>query len=147
MLAHRILALAARFLLVLGCACMLLGGYLLWQSRTFAADTEKSTGTVVSYREVADGDKKRQRPRIRFKTESGDIITFEGQLATETQRYAIDSTVPVSYARFKPTDARIATFVDNLLGPTAAGVIGVLSFSAGFLIRRGARRAAGAPAR
>lgn len=141
--AQRILALAARFLLALGFVCMLLGGYLLWQSGAFAADMEKGTGTVVSYREVPEDGKTRWRPRIRFKTAAGDIVTFEGQVATESQRYAVDSTIPVMYPHAKPTDARIATFTDNWLGPTAACVIGVLSFAAGVLIRRAAKRAPG----
>lgn len=141
MLANRILGLAARFLLALGFTCMLLGGYLLWQSQAFAADSETASGTLVSYREVKDGDKTRWRARVRFKTAAGDIVTFEGQLATESKRYPENSTVPVRYPRSKPTDARIATFTENWLGPTAAGVIGVLSFAAGIMIRRASKRA------
>jgi hypothetical protein len=141
MLARRILGLASRFLLALGFVCMLLGGYLLWQTRALDPDTLKGTGTVVSYREVHEDGKTRWRPRVRFRTAAGDIVTFEGQVATGSQRYAVNSTIPVTYAQSKPTVARIATFTDYWLGPAAAGVVGVLSFAAGILIRRASRRA------
>jgi hypothetical protein len=139
MLANRVLGLAARFLIALGVVCMLLGAYLLYQGQAFAPDTEKGTGTVVSYREVKDENETRWRPRIRFATPAGDIVTFEGQLATRSQRYALNSAIPVMYPRSAPQQARIATFTENWLGPAAAGVLGFLAFVAGIFIRRQAR--------
>ena len=43
-LAFRILDLAARLLLALGVGCLLLAGYLAWQTLRFARDTARATG-------------------------------------------------------------------------------------------------------
>jgi hypothetical protein len=44
----------------------LLGGYLAWQTLSFAQDAERATGEVVGYHETRDGDDTRYRPRVRF---------------------------------------------------------------------------------
>ncbi len=140
MLALRILGLGARLLLALSLVCFLLGGYLLYRGLAFDRTTLTTTGTVVSYREVHDGDATRWRPRVKFTTPAGDIITFEGQLATTTQRFAVGAGVPVIFAPGKPSEARLATFADNWFGPVASGVVGILAFGAGIFIRRAAKR-------
>ena len=133
------MGLAARLLIALGAACFLLGVYLLYNALG-AGDTLRVTGEVVSYRETRDGDTTLYRPRVRFETPTGDIVTFHGQLATPTQRFAIGASVPVIYPVANPQGARIATFADNWLGMTAAFAIGGLAFIAGIFIRRAARR-------
>lgn len=140
MLALRILGLGARLLLALSLVCFLLGGYLLYRGLAFDRTSLTTEGTVVSYREVRDGDAQRWRPRVKFTTPSGDIITFEGQLATTTQRFTVGAAVPVIFSPGKPGEARLATFADNWLGPLASGIIGFLAFGAGIFIRRAAKR-------
>jgi hypothetical protein len=140
MVVNRITALAARVLTSLGVACILLGVYLLWKGKAFAPDMRAASGTVVSYREVKEDDETRFRPRVRFQNEGGDIITFEGQVATPTQRFTVGETVPVAYSGVNAMDARINLFADNWLGATAALVIGVLSFIGGVFMRRAAAR-------
>jgi hypothetical protein len=140
--AFRILGIAARLLLVLGAACLLLGGYLAWRTLSFTADALRATGTVVSYHETRDQDATRYRPRVRFKTVTGEIVTIEGQLSTTTPRFAIGASVPVVYRRAAPTEGRIGLFTDNWLGATVAGVVAVVAFIAGWLIRRAAHREA-----
>ena len=94
------MGLAARLLLALGVVCLLLGAYLLSQSLSFSGDTVRATGTVVGYREVRDGDELRYRPRMRFETATGDIVTVEGQLATTSQAFCRSAQqVPVVYPR------------------------------------------------
>jgi len=139
-MAFRILDLAARLLLALGVGCLLLAGYLAWNTLSFSAGTERATGEVVSYREIADGKDTRYRPRIRFKTVTGEIVTVEGQLFTGTQRFAIGSAVPMLYRVEKPNEARVALFIDNWLGPCIAAVVGLVGFAGGFLVRRSIRR-------
>jgi len=139
-MAFRILDLAARLLLALGVGCLLLAGYLSWNTLSFSADTERATGEVVSYREIADGKDKRYRPRIRFKSVTGEIVTVEGQFATGTQRFAIGSAVPMLYREDKPNEARVALFIDNWLGPCIAAVVGLVGLAGGFLVRRSVRR-------
>jgi hypothetical protein len=138
-LSFRIMGLAARLLLALGVVCLLLGAYLLSQSAAFG-DTLRATGTLAGYREVRDGDELRHRPRVRFVTASGDIVTFEGQLATSTQRFAVGEKIPVVYPRTDPQKARVALFTDNWLGPIVAGVIGLVALIGGFLVRRAVLR-------
>jgi hypothetical protein len=140
-LAHRIVGLAARALMALGLACLLLGGYLAWRTLAFNSSAESVTGRVVSYHEFQDDGETRYRPRVRFETRDGSIHTITGQMAYTTRRYAEGAELPVVFQDGEPGKARIATFFDNWLGATAAAVVGLLSLAGGLLVRRGQRAA------
>jgi hypothetical protein len=99
-------------------------------------DTLRATGTVAGYREVRDGEEVRYRPRVRFTTPDGDIVTFEGQLATTSQRFAVGDQVPVVFPRADPQKGRVALFADNWLGPVAALGVGLIALVGGILVRR-----------
>src|SRR3954463_12077080 len=135
-LAFGILDLAARLLFALGIGCLLLGGWLAWQTLGFARDAARATGTVVSYHEIHDGDRLRYSPRVRFQTATGEIVTVEGQLATSSRRFAIGAQVPMSYKVSAPTTARVATFTDNWLGVCVAALVGAVGIAGGLLVRR-----------
>jgi hypothetical protein len=139
-MAFRILDLAARLLLALGVGCLLLAGYLSWHTLTFSGGTEHATGEVVSYRAIADGKDTRYRPRIRFKTATGEIVTVEGQFATGAQRFAIGAQIPMLYKVDHPNEARVALFLDNWLGPSIATLVGLTGIAGGLLVRRSVRR-------
>ena len=139
-LAFGILDLSSRLLFALGVGCLLLGGYLSWQTLSFAQDAQRTTGEIVGYHETREDDATRYRPRVRFRTANGDIITVSGQLSAASKRFAEGTQVPVVYKVSKPTEARLATFTDNWLGPSIAGVIGLAGIAGGFLVRRGVRR-------
>ncbi len=136
-LALRIVGLAARVLLALGLACLLLGGYLAWQTLSFNSAAVPVTGEVVSYHEYLQDGEPRFRPRVRFRTADGSIHTVTGQMAYTARRYPVGTALPVLYQEGTPGEARIATFFDNWLGATAAGVVGLLSLAGGVLVRRG----------
>ncbi len=139
-LAFRILELAARLLMALGVGCLLLGAYLAWLTLSFARDAVRTTGEVVSYLETRDGDELRYRPRVRFRTATGEIVTTSGQLAAAAKRFEVGTQVPVVYRPAKPTEARIALFTDNWLGASLAALIGVVGLAGGLLVRRSLRR-------
>ncbi|HEV8443021.1 MAG TPA: DUF3592 domain-containing protein [Steroidobacteraceae bacterium] len=139
-LAFGILDLAARLLFALGIGCLLLGGWLSWQTLSFARDAAPATGEVVSYHEIRDGGQVRQTPRVRFRTGTGEIVTIDGQLATSSRRYAIGAQVPMLYKVSQPTTARVATFTDNWLGGCIAAVIGAVGMIGGVLVRRQVKR-------
>jgi len=139
-LAFRILDLAARLLLALGVGCLLLAAYLAWLTLSFSRDAARTTGEVVSYREIPDGGATRYSPRVRYKTANGEIITIDGQFATTSRRFEIGESVPLNYKVAKPTEARIALFTDNWLGPCIATVLGLLGLAGGFLVRKQTRR-------
>lgn len=139
-MAFRILDLAARLLLALGVGCLLLAGFLAWRSLAFTKDTAQAIGEVVSYHEVRDGDATRYRPRIRFKTATGEIISINGQLSWSSKRFEIGAQVPMVYKVADPMQARVELFVDNWLGPCIATVIGLVGFAGGLLVRRSVRR-------
>ena len=120
--------------------CLLLAGYLAWNTLAFTPGTASATGEVVSYRELRDGDRTRLRPRIKFKTASGEIVTVEGQFFTGTQRFAIGEQVPMVYRVAKPNEARVALFMDNWLGPCVAAFVGLTGIAGGLLVRRSVRR-------
>lgn len=139
-LALGILDLAARLLFALGIGCLLLAAWLGWTSLGLARDAVRTTGEVVSQQEVRVDDELRYRPRVRFRTEDGDIVTFTGQLATSSPRFAVGAQVPVVFRAAKPTEARLATFTDNWLGASIAAVVGLVGLAGGFLVRRSLRR-------
>jgi hypothetical protein len=140
-LAVRIVGLAARVLLALGLVCLLLGGYLAWQSMSFASTAVATTGTVVSYFEHEVDGRTRHRPRIRFTTENGDIYTVAGQMDYASQRIPVGAQVPVQYQAAEPMKIRIATFFDNWLGAAIATAVGAVAMVGGLLVRRSLKRA------
>jgi len=139
-LAFGILDLAARLLFALGLGCLLLGGWLAWQTLGFARDAARATGEVVSYHEIRDGDQVRYSPRVRFTTATGEIVTVDGQMATTSRRFAIGAQLPVSYKVSQPTTARVATFTDNWLGVCVAVLVGAVGIAGGLLVRRQVKR-------
>jgi hypothetical protein len=139
-LAFRILELAARLLMALGVGCLLLAGYLSWLTLSFSQGAARTTGEVVSYREIPDGKSVRYSPRVRYRTANGEIVTIDGQFATTSRRFKIGEQLPLNYKVAKPTEARIALFTDNWLGPCVATVIGLLGLAGGFLVRKQTRR-------
>ena len=139
-MAFRILDLAARLLLALGVGCLMLAAFLAWRTLSFTADTRTATGEVVSYHELRDGDTTRYRPRVRFRTATGEIVTINGQLSSTSKRFEIGTQVPMVYKVGDPMQARVALFVDNWLGPSIATVIGLVGLAGGFLVRRSVRR-------
>jgi len=139
-LSFRILDLAARLLMALGVGCLLLAGYLAWQTLSFAQDAARTTGEVVSYLERKDGDATQYRPYVRFRSADGSIITVGGQLSASSKRFAIGTQVPIVYKVSTPTEARIALFTDNWLGACVALLVGAVGIAGGLLVRRGVRR-------
>lgn len=135
-LAVRIVGLAARLLLALGVVCLLLGGYLAWQSVSFAQGAVATTGKVVSYFEHDEDGKKRYRPRVRFVTQDGGIYSVPGQMDYTSQRIPVGAEVPVQYQPADPNKIRIATFFDNWLGAAIAAGVGLVSMLGGVLVRR-----------
>ena len=120
--------------------CLLLGGYLAWQSLSFAQSAASTTGKVVSYFENDVDGHKRYRPRVRYNTENGDIYTVAGQMDYTSQRIPVGSEVPVQYLVAEPMKIRIATFFDNWLGAVIAAGVGLVSMVGGLLVRRSLKR-------
>lgn len=140
-LATRLVGLSARLLIALAAVCLLLGGYLAWQTISFSRDAIPSTGEVVSYHETGDEGRKRYRPRVRFVTANGDIVSAHGQMDYTSRRLPVGSSVPVIYLAADPEKVRIAQFFDNWLGSAVVAVVGLVSLVAGLFIRRYTRRA------
>ena len=140
-LAVRIVGLAARLLIALGIGCLLLGGYLVWQTTSFASTAVRTTGTVVGYHEITEDGNTRFRPRIRYRTHRGEINTAAGQMAYTSKRLPEGSEVPVMYQEADTTRMRLATFFDNWLGASLAAAIGLFTLGGGILVRRSLQRA------
>jgi hypothetical protein len=140
-LAVRIVGLAARLLLALGMVCLLLGGYLAWQSVSFAQTAVATNGTVVSYFEHEVDGKVRHRPRVRFTTVAGDIFTVAGQMDYSSARIPPGTQVPIQYQPAEPMKIRIATFFDNWLGASISAGVGLISMLGGLFVRRSLKRA------
>ncbi len=140
-LAVRIVGLAGRLLLALGVVCLLLGGYLAWQSVSFAQSAVSTKGTVVSYFEHDVDGRKRYRPRVRFLTTDGGIYSVPGQMDYTSERIPVGTEVPVQYQVTDPNKIRIATFFDNWLGAAIAAAVGLVSMVGGIMVRRSTKRA------
>jgi hypothetical protein len=139
-MALRLLDLSARLLFALGLGCLVLAAYLSWRTLSFATDAQRAIGEVVSYREVRDGDETRHRPRLRFKTASGEIVQFDNPVAYTTERFAIGEQLAVVYKQREPTKARVKLFHDDWLGACIATVIGLAGMAGGILVRRAVKR-------
>ena len=139
-LAVRVMGIAARLLLALGAASLLLGAYLATKTMDFNQNAVRTTGAVVRYLEASEGGKTIYRPMVRFTTTGGDIVTFAGQLSSGSKRFEIGAEVPVVYPFGQPMQARISTFTDDWLRATIAGVVGLVALIAGVFVRRAARR-------
>jgi hypothetical protein len=139
-MALRLLDLSARLLFALGLGCLVLAAYLAYRTLSFETDALRATGEVVSYREVHDGADALHRPRLRFTTVTGEIIQFDSQVATKTERFTIGEHLPIVYKQREPTKARVALFQDNWLGACIAVVIGLVGMAGGLLVRRAVKR-------
>ena len=139
-MAFLILELAVRLLLALGVGCLLLAAFLSWRTLTFSPDVSRTTGEVVSYRVIPDGEATRFRPRVRFKTATGEILTVDGQFSTTAKRFPIGAKIPMLYRVQRPNEARVALFIDNWLGPSIAMLVGLTGIAGGMLVRRSIRR-------
>jgi len=139
-MAFRIVELAGRLVLALGFGCLLLAVYLSWLTLSFQRDAARVDGEVVSYRDVNDSGSIRYVPRVRYKTAAGEIVTIDVQVSMTSRRFTLGETVPIDYKVAKPTDARVALFMDNWLGPLISVVIGLAGVAGGFLVRRSIRR-------
>jgi len=126
--------------MALGVGCLLLAGFLAWQTMSFARDAAQATGEVVSYHETRAGNTTRYRPRVRFRTATGEIVTIADQLSAGSQRFTVGTQVPVVYKVAHPTEAHIALFTDNWLGACIAALIGLIGIVGGFRVRRSLRR-------
>jgi len=142
-LAFGILDLAARLVLALGIGCLLLAAWLAWNTLSFARNALPATGEVVSYIEKTEDGAVKFRPRIRFRTESGSIVTTSGQLSASSKRFEIGTQVPMLYEPAKPMEARVALFTDNWLGACIAVLVGLVGVAGGMLLRRSIRRELG----
>ena len=100
----------------------------------------RATGTVVSYREIRDGDDCAIARACASRPLTGDIVTVEGQLATARSASRSARRCRWSTRLSNPQKARIALFVDNWLGASVARGVGLLALGGGFLVRRSVRR-------
>ena len=132
--------------MALGVGCLLLAAFLAWQTMSFARDGARATGEVVSYHETREGDSTRYRPRVRFRTATGEIVTIADQLSATSMRFTVGTKVPVVYKVANPTEAHIALFTDNWLGACIAALIGLAGIVGGYRVRRSIRRELEKPA-
>ena len=109
-------------------------------ARSSSLDTRAPPARWLAITKSATATTTRYRPRVRFETATGEIVTVDGQLATTSKRFAIGAQVPMVYKWRDPMQARVALFVDNWLGPGIAAVVGLVGLAGGFLVRRSVRR-------
>jgi hypothetical protein len=139
-LARGVVIIAGYVLVALSAISFGLGGWLASRALLFSDDVVKTTGIVSGYRTSPQKDGKiAHTPRIVFQSGSHERTTIFGQVTTPAPRFAEGASVPLRYRSGDPGSARIDTFVDNALGPTAGFVLGALTSLAALLLIRSGR--------
>jgi hypothetical protein len=138
----RVLVLVVSILSAVALILMIIAGALVLHTRTFLAESEVATGTVVELvaRQSCSRDDDDRvttcswvyAPRVRFTTGDGREIEFVSSTASSPPSYAEGDAVQVLYRPDRPADARIDSYADLWLAPTIVGGIGV--FFAAFAI-------------
>ena len=120
-------------LLALG-LLMLLGGAIagLWIYR-FRKSAEQSAGTVIRNQESFDSGGISYRPEVEFVASDGRRHTFVGQVGSSPPAFKVGDSVVVLYARDRPENARIDTFVQQWLAPSILVVLGLILTLAGVI--------------
>ncbi|WP_448545070.1 DUF3592 domain-containing protein [Roseiflexus sp.] len=114
---------AALFLLLMGGAFLVGGGYFFWQSRPFQNGMECSAVVIdIASRPDEDGGGDLYAPVVRFVARNGQEVTITGAVFSRPCPYKIGQTVTVEYPAQAPERGRIKS--ESRLMYIAFGIIG-----------------------
>ncbi len=110
-------------------ALFLVIALLLWnKTRSFLAQAQRTTGTVVELLEVRDKDdgSSTWKPVVRFTAGNGRDITFAASFSSKPAPYGVGEGVEVLYLADDPQEARIKGFSSLWLGTSILGGMGLV---------------------
>jgi hypothetical protein len=111
--------------LAIGLAMLSGAGYSTLETRHDIAVGTTANGTVTDlfHGSDSDGDSV-YYPRVRFVTQSGDVIEFTGSNGASPPAFEVGETVSVLYDPISPGNARINGFFQLWLLPMILGAMG-----------------------
>lgn len=113
---------------------------LYFKQRGFLRDAASAQGTVVDLtnapsESIGSGGRTEVQyfssPRVKFRTASGEEVTFESSLGSSTPSFRAGDTVRVRYLPERPAEAEIDGFWENWFGTIAAGACGGVLLTVG----------------
>lgn len=126
----------ATVLPVLGIALLSMAAGFALHSWNFARTRMRATATITeNISRFAKGGGVLYTPRFRFRLPSGELVTAQAADGAEEVEFPAGDTVPVLYRAGDPQDAIIATTWRAYRGAIAWGVLGVVLFDLGWVLR------------
>ena len=95
------------WLIVAGLIFFGIGAGMTYRQRTLESQGGQAQGKVVSFIENCDDDGCSYTPVVRFETEDGKTVSFEGTYSSSPPAYDIGETVTVNYSLVEPEKATI----------------------------------------
>jgi hypothetical protein len=126
----------ARVLPWVGGALMLVGAGYAARSWSFARTQERAMATVTeNVSEFAPKGGVVYRPKLRFMTAKGELVQVVAADRSEDVEFAAGDMVPVMYRAGSPQEAIIATVGRAYFWGILFGVMGVVVFDVGLILR------------
>ena len=95
------------YLVVFGLIFFGIGSGLTYQQRTFERQGIQTQGEVTSLAQSCDEDGCTYSPVVRFKTQSGETVSFESSYSSSPPAYNVGESVEVIYSPENPEQAVI----------------------------------------
>ena len=95
------------YLVVFGLIFFGIGSGLTYQQRTFERQGIQTQGEVTSLAQSCDEDGCTYSPEVRFKTQSGETVSFESSYSSSPPAYNVRESVEVIYSPENPEKAVI----------------------------------------
>ena len=129
-------------LLAAGPCLMLAAAGFVVSTELFLHNSIRTTGIVVSLREVQDEENHsvNYAPVFQFVAEDGQSYTISSDTSSNPSEFAVRQKVPVLYEPKYPMGAKIDSFLQLWLFPLIFGIIGLIAFAIGYVWTRLSKR-------
>lgn len=95
------------YLILFGLVFFGIGAGLTYRQRTLEGQGVHAQGTVINLTENCDEDGCTYKPVVRFETQDGQSVSFNGRYSSSPPAYQIGETVTVNYSLEEPKKAVI----------------------------------------
>ena len=125
------------FILAVGLLFVAVGLWAAFDTWSFRSESIGGTGEVIDLRtQRPPGEDDRFAPIIEFEATDGQTYVFESRVSQRPAVHAVGDSVEIRYREGAPDDARVDSLVANWLLPIALGVVGIVFFTFGVMLRR-----------
>ncbi len=120
------------YLILFGLVFFGIGAGLTYHQRAMEGQGVQAQGKVINLTENCDEDGCTYKPVVRFETQDGKSISFQGTYSSSPPSYQIGETVTVNYAFEEPENAVIAG--EGQLFRIIFMIVGGVVITIGFLL-------------